>query len=124
MEIIATGELPEFLQNNLPKFEDPIIFISSDFIPGCHKCNSSTSVYYIKLTERSFIPSESNLQKAQNHKFPIDVYVNYPAQYSNDKTDSSFLQLSNYFSQILCIPNLDYFIPHTKNLTFNLNNIN
>jgi len=74
------SELPEFLQNNLPKFEDPVIFISSDFIPGCPKCNSSTSVYYIKLTERSFIPSEGNQQKAQNHKFPIDVYVNYPVQ--------------------------------------------
>ena len=80
MEIIAMGELHEFLQNNLPKFEDPVIFISSDFIPGCPKCNSSTSVYYITLTERSLIPSEGNLQKAQNHKFPIDIYVNYPVQ--------------------------------------------
>ncbi len=74
------GELHEFLQNNLPKFEDHVIFISSDFIPGCPKCNSSTSVYYITLTERSKIPSESNLQKAQNHKFSIDIYVNYPIQ--------------------------------------------
>ena len=78
MEIIAMGELHEFFQNNLPKFEDPVIFISSDFIPGCPKCNSSTSVYYITLTERSLIPSEGNLQKAQNHKLPIDIYVNYP----------------------------------------------
>ena len=74
------GELHEFFQNNLLKFEDPVIFISSDFIPGCPKCNSSTSVYYITLTERSLILSEGNLQKAQNHKFPIDIYVNYPVQ--------------------------------------------
>jgi len=79
------SELPEFLQNNLPKFEDPVIFISSDFIPGCPKCNSSTSVYYITLTERSKIPSENNLQKAQNHKFPIDIYVNYPFQKGKPK---------------------------------------
>ena len=74
------GELHEFLKYNLSKFEDPVIFISSDFIPGCPKCNSSTSVYYITLTERTLIPSEGNLQKAQNHKFPIDIYVNYPVQ--------------------------------------------
>ena len=85
MEIIAMGELHEFLQKNLPEFEDPVIFISSDFIPGCPKCNSSTSVYYIKLTERSLIPSEGNLLKAQNHKFPIDIYVNYPVQKGKPK---------------------------------------
>ncbi|GAG65607.1 unnamed protein product, partial [marine sediment metagenome] len=53
MEIIAMGELREFLKINLPKFKDPVIFISSKFIPGCPKCNSSTSVYYITLTERN-----------------------------------------------------------------------
>ena len=37
----------------------------------------------------------------------------------NNKTDSSFLQLSHYLSQILSINNLNYFIPRTKNLTFN-----
>ena len=79
------GELPKFLQNNLPKFEDPVIFISSDFIPGCPKCNSSTSVYYITLTERTLIPSESNLHKAQNHKFPIDIYVKCPVQTGKPK---------------------------------------
>jgi len=72
------GELREFFTINLPKFEDPIIFISSEFIPGCPKCNSSTSVYYIKLTERNLIPSEKNLEKAEKHKFPIDIYVQYP----------------------------------------------
>ena len=85
MEIIAIGELREFLQINHPKFEDPVIFISSNFLPGCPKCNTSTSVYYIKLTERSLIPSEDNLQKAQNHKFPIDIYVHYPVQTGKPK---------------------------------------
>ena len=79
------GELPEFLQNNLPKFEDPVIFISSDFTPGCSKCNSSTSVYYITLTERTSIPSENYLLKAQSHKFPVDIYVNYPVQTGKPK---------------------------------------
>ena len=80
MEIIAMGELREFFTINLPKFEDPVIFISSEFFPGCPKCNSSTSVYYLKLTERNLIPSEEserNLEKAKKHKFPIDIYVQY-----------------------------------------------
>ena len=72
------GELPEFFTINLPKFEDPVIFISSEFIPGCPKCNSSTSVYYLQLTERNLIPNEGNLEKAKKHKFPIDIYVQYP----------------------------------------------
>jgi len=72
------GELQEFFMTNLSKFEDPVIFISSEFFPGCSRCNSSTSVYYLKLTERNLIPSEGNLEKAKNHKFPIDIYVQYP----------------------------------------------
>ncbi len=72
------GELREFFTINLPKFEDPVIFISSEYFPGCPKCNSSTSVYYLKLTERNLIPSERNLEKAKKHKFPIDIYVQYP----------------------------------------------
>ena len=72
------GELREFFTINLPKFEDPVIFISSEFIPGCPRCNSSASVYYLQLTERNLIPSEGNLEKAVEHKFPIDVYVQYP----------------------------------------------
>jgi len=78
MEIIAMGELREFFMLNLPKFEDPVIFISSEFIPGCPKCNSSASVYYLQLIERNMIPSEGNLEKAEKHKFPIDIYVQYP----------------------------------------------
>jgi hypothetical protein len=85
MEIIAMGEMREFLQENLPKFKDPVIFISSKFIPGCPKCNSSTSVYYITLTERALLPSEDNLEKTQEHKFPIDIYVNYPVQTGKPK---------------------------------------
>jgi len=76
------GELREFFTINLPKFEDPVIFISSEFFPGCPKCNSSTSVYYLKLTERNLIPNEGcerNLKKAKKHKFPIDIYVQYPS---------------------------------------------
>ena len=72
------GELREFFTINLPTFEDPVIFISSEFIPGCPRCNSSTSVYYIRLTGRNLIPSEGNLEKAEKHKFPIDIYVQYP----------------------------------------------
>ena len=81
MEIIAMGELREFFTINLPKFEDPVIFISSEYFPGCPKCNSGASVYYLKLTERNLIPSEEsegNLEKAKTHKFPIDIYVKYP----------------------------------------------
>jgi hypothetical protein len=78
MEIIAMGKLREFFTENLPKFEDPVIFISSEFIPGCPKCNSSASVYYLQLTERNLIPSKGNLEKAEKHKFPIDIYVQYP----------------------------------------------
>ena len=77
MEIIAMGELRKFFTVNLPKFEDPVVFISSEFIQGCPKFNSSTSVYYLKLTERNLIPSEGNLEKAEKHKFPIDIYVQY-----------------------------------------------
>ena len=72
------GELREFFMINLPKFEDPVIFISSEYFPGCLKCNSSSSVYYLKLTERNLIPSERNLEKVKKHKFPIDIYVQYP----------------------------------------------
>lgn len=80
MEIIAMGELREFLKNELPKYEDPVIFISSDFFPGCTRCNSSAAIYYITLTERKLIPTIDNLKKAKNHKFPIDIYVSYPIQ--------------------------------------------
>jgi len=52
------GELRIFLKEQLPKWKDPVIFISSDFIPGCPKCNSSATVYYIKLTERNSIPNK------------------------------------------------------------------
>jgi hypothetical protein len=78
MEIIAMGELREFFEANLPKFEDPIVFISSEFIPGCPKCNSSASVYYLQLIERNLIPNGENMEKAEKHKFPIDIYVQYP----------------------------------------------
>ena len=78
MEIIAMGELREYFTINLPKFEDPVIFISSEFIPGCPKCNSSASVYYLQLTERNLIPNIGNLDKAEKHKFPIEIYVQYP----------------------------------------------
>jgi hypothetical protein len=77
MEVIATGELREYFTENLPKFKEPVIFISSEFIPGCPKCNSSTSVYYITLTERNLLPKVGNLEKVENHKFPIEVYVQY-----------------------------------------------
>ena len=80
MEIIATGELREYLKTNLPKFEDPVVFISSKFIPGCPRCNSSTSVYYLTLTERNLIPRDENLEKAIKHKFPVDIYVQFPVQ--------------------------------------------
>ncbi len=74
------GELREYLRINLPQYQDPIIFISSDFIPGCPMCNNSTSVYYIQLTERNLIPTEVNVEKAEHHIFPIDIYVKYPLQ--------------------------------------------
>ena len=79
------GEMREFLKINIPKFDDPVIFISSEFIPGCPKCNSSTSVYYITLTERNLIPINNYTEKAETHKFPIDIYVKYPAQKSKPK---------------------------------------
>jgi hypothetical protein len=78
MEIIGMGELRTFLTTHLPSYEDPVIFISSDFIPGCPKCNSSATVYYIKLAERGSILDEQNVIKAEKHKFPIDIYVKYP----------------------------------------------
>jgi hypothetical protein len=85
MEIIAMGELREYLTTNLPNFTDPVIFISSEFIPGCPMCSSSTSVYYIKLTEHNLIPHENNIEKVQQHKFPIDVYVQYAVQKQKPK---------------------------------------
>ena len=85
MEIIAMGEMREFLKINLPKFEDPVIFITSDFIPGCPMCNSSATVYYLQLTERNLISSEISPEDAQNHKFPIDIYVKYPPQKGKPK---------------------------------------
>ncbi|MBD3198269.1 MAG: hypothetical protein GF317_24685 [Candidatus Lokiarchaeota archaeon] len=78
MEIIAMGELREYLKENLSNFTDPIIFITSDYIPGCPKCNSSASVYYIKLIERKEIPQDQSILKPTQHKFPIDIYVKYP----------------------------------------------
>jgi hypothetical protein len=85
MEIIAMGDLRDYLKENLPKYKDPIVFISSKFIPGCPKCDSSTSVYYITLTERDLIPNEENIEKAYKHKFPIDIYVQYTIQKGKPK---------------------------------------
>ena len=79
------GEIREFLTINLPKYEDPVIFISSEYIPGCPMCNSSTSVYYLTLIERKMIPSKDNVEKAEHHKFPIDIYVEYPFQIGRPK---------------------------------------
>ena len=80
MEIIAIGELREFLKCEIPNYEDPVILISSNFFPGCYKCNSNATAYYITLTERKSLPFELNMEKAQNHKFPIDIYISYPIQ--------------------------------------------
>ena len=80
MEIIATGELRRYLKENLPKFDQPIIFISTDFIPGCPKCNSSATVYYIRMQEKSALPEGPTVIKVKNHKFPIDVYINHPLE--------------------------------------------
>jgi len=85
MEIIAMGELREYLKVNIPKFTDPVIFISSEFMPGCPMCNSSTSVYYIKLTERDSVPDAANVEKAEDHKFPIDIFVQYAVQKSKPR---------------------------------------
>lgn len=74
------GEMREYLKQNPSKFEDPVIFISSEFIQGCPMCNSSTSVYYITLTDRKLIPEDIILEKVQKHKFPVDIYVNYPIE--------------------------------------------
>ncbi|MGV9202677.1 MAG: hypothetical protein ACOC44_01485 [Promethearchaeia archaeon] len=78
MEVIAMGEMRAYLQSRLPNFEDPVIFISSDFIPGCPKCNSSATVYYIKLVERKTIDLSQNIEKVDKHKFPIDIFIKYP----------------------------------------------
>ena len=74
------GELRDYLTTNLPKFTDPVIFISSEFIPGCPMCNSSTSVYYITLAEHNTVPDAKNIEKARQHKFPVDIYVQYAVQ--------------------------------------------
>jgi hypothetical protein len=86
MEIIAMGELRPYLKAELPKFDDPVIFISSDFIPGCPMCNSGAAVYYIKLVERKYVPiNEENVEKADYHKFPIDIYVKHSPQKGKPK---------------------------------------
>mgnify|MGYP006310036845 CR=1 FL=1 len=85
MEIIATGELRHYLKGKLPKFDYPVIFISSNFIPGCPKCNSGAAVYYIKLVERDSIPKDDSTEKARYHKFPIDIFVKYTIQKGKPK---------------------------------------
>ena len=79
------GELREFLKSELPKYKDPIIFISSEFITGCPMCQSDATIYYITLTERNLVPDGLNIEKAENHKFPIDIYVNYPLERDKPK---------------------------------------
>jgi hypothetical protein len=78
MEVIAMGEMRAYLQSHLPSFEDPVIYISSDFIPGCPKCNSGATVYYIKLMERKSLEKEDYMKKVKKHKFPIDIFIKYP----------------------------------------------
>jgi len=46
------GELREYFTTTLPKFDDPAIFISSEFIPGCPRCNSSASVYQLFVKKK------------------------------------------------------------------------
>lgn len=72
------GEMRQYLSSELPSFEDPVIFITSDFIPGCPMCNSSATVYYITLMERNSIPNEHNVELVDRHKFPIDIFIKYP----------------------------------------------
>mgnify|MGYP006278812717 CR=1 FL=1 len=79
------GELRSYLKAELPKFDDPVIYISSNFIPGCSKCNSGAAVYYIKLVERNSIPKGSTIEKADYHKFPIDIFVNYSPEKGKPK---------------------------------------
>ncbi|MFO8020227.1 MAG: hypothetical protein R6U96_16505 [Promethearchaeia archaeon] len=78
MEVIAMGKMRAYLQSHLSNFKDPVIFISSDFIPGCPKCDSGATVYYIKLVERDSVDSDQNTEKVEKHKFPIDIFINYP----------------------------------------------
>ena len=89
------GELRSYLKTELPKYDDPVIFISSNFFPGCYKCNSSATVYYIKMIERNLIPNNIYIQKAQNHKFPIDIYVNHPIEKDAPKKIVIGTKLSN-----------------------------
>ncbi len=75
MQVIATEMVREYLLENLPKYENPAIYITTNFIPGCPACNSHATVFYINLTEKNRIDGLEGIEEIQDHKFPIPIFV-------------------------------------------------
>ncbi len=78
MQIIAIDRMREYLQQHLPEYEAPELLISTDVIPGCPKCNSHASVFYISLVEKEKREVYKNLEPIKEHKFPISIYITTP----------------------------------------------
>ena len=78
MQIIALEEVREYLKYNLPKYNDPIILISTDYFPGCPKCNSAASVYHVQMIEQGMLEKYGKVEEIEEHKFPVRVFVKTP----------------------------------------------
>ncbi|WP_371805566.1 hypothetical protein [Candidatus Lokiarchaeum ossiferum] len=78
MQVIAVGKIKEYLQQSLPQFLKPVLFISTEYYPGCPKCSSVAIPYYVELKEFADVKlmEKNALRKfvsLQNHKFPFPV---------------------------------------------------
>ncbi|TFH29721.1 MAG: hypothetical protein E4G98_03355 [Promethearchaeota archaeon] len=75
MEVIAMYQMRELLQQNLPKYQQPILLISTSFYPGCSKCNSDATVFQARIMEKSELSMKDTITKIQHHKFPFEVFT-------------------------------------------------
>lgn len=74
MEIIAIENMRDLLISELPHYINPVILISTQFYPGCEKCNSAATEYHINIIEKEHMSIEKSRIQIEKHKFPIPVY--------------------------------------------------
>ena len=80
MQVIAMDQMRELLEQNLPKYKQPVLLISTMFYTGCSKCQSDATVFQAQIMENSVLILTDNIQKIQLHKFPFEVFYEVSPQ--------------------------------------------
>ncbi|MHA1518822.1 MAG: hypothetical protein ACTSVZ_08245 [Promethearchaeota archaeon] len=80
IELIAMDQMRELLQQNLPKYQQPVLLIFTSFYAGCSKCNSDATLFQARIMEKSELDKKDTIHQIELHKFPIDVFIDISAQ--------------------------------------------